>query len=156
MRFTLVAAVLVLVGCAGASPDPGSVVSGLTQDQVDQTEWLFCADTSDLVAARDLQGPADGYLPAHVTLIPEGIVVSVPLSGGVRPGGNDGDDGIDEGQLDEGGAAGDRANPGMPDSGSFWEMDDDGNFGFDRFDDAGLLHALGGEERYFVFHPGCA
>lgn len=70
MRLTLVAAVLGLVGCAGGGSDPGSVVAGLTQQQIDQTNWLFNSETSDLVAAADLQGPTAGYEVARVRLLP--------------------------------------------------------------------------------------
>ena len=169
MRLTLVATVFGLLGCAGSGSDPGSVVQGLSQEQIDQTQWLFNAEASDLVAAADLQGPAAGYEIVRVRRFDDAIVIWNPSvvgenpdvlrgadAGGIRPGGGGGDVGSPDdnhGSAQVGDVfAGRQLVHGIFDP-DYTSTDDD--FGLERFDE-GLLQALQGEEGFFVFHPGCA
>jgi len=166
MRFTLVAAVLGLLGCAGGSNDPASVVEGLTQDQIDQTEWLYNVQTRDLVAADALQGSVDGFEAVAVRRVgdavlacaPElnGVVVDVLQDGEVHTGGGD-----DIVQPDGDGHAvaevGDIF-PGRqlrPNQSTTDVESNDDFLGFERFDE-GILAAMQEDQSFFAFHPGCS
>ena len=165
MRFTLVAAVLGLIGCAGGGNDPASVVEGLTQAQLDQTQWLYNVETRDLVAADALQGAVDGFQVVEVRRFGEsvlacepghtGVAVDVLMDGEIRP-----DHGDDVATPDDGhhGAEVGDIYPGRTVSpGGFTTADDTNNSfeGFDRFDED-ILQAMQGDEGFYVFHPGCA
>jgi hypothetical protein len=151
MRFILVAVVLGLVGCVSGGTDPGSVVAGLTQQEVDQTDWLFNPATSDLVAAGDLAGPAEDYEPARVRIFAEGIVVYLPavvgespdvlLDGQTRPNGGNDNDGVEDGGAAGAASRGAAGDAGMSERGGFWNVTGDGDFTINRFDD-GLLNAM--------------
>jgi hypothetical protein len=164
MRFTLVAAVLGLLGCAGTANDPGSVVEGLSQDQIDQTEWVYNVETRDLVAADALQGPADGFQNVVVRRVgdtvlacaPElsGVVVDVLHDGEVRPGDGDGvttpGDGSDVATLGDV-FPGRQLRPNQETT----DVETESGFGFERFDED-LLAGMREDETFFAFHPGCA
>src|SRR5688572_13843628 len=84
MRFTLVAAVLGLIGCAGGQSDPASVVEGLTQEQMDQTQWLYNVETRDLVAADALQGAVEGFEVVEVVRYGDSILACEPGKTGIK------------------------------------------------------------------------
>lgn len=168
MRITLVAAVFGLLGCAGGGSDPASVVEGLTQDQIAQTQWLYNVQTRDLVAADALQGATDGFQQVEIRQYGTEILACEPghtgravdvLRGGdVRPGHDGGGDVANPDDVDHDAAQVGDIFPGrqLRPNGFTTEADTTDNFeGFERFDDS-ILQALQGEEGFFVFHPGCA
>lgn len=166
MRITLVAAVLGLLGCAGGSSDPASVVEGLSQDQIDQTSWLYNVETRDLVAADALQGAVDGFQAVEVRRIGDsilacdpaldGVVVDVLQDGEVQPG--QGGDVVQPDDVDHDVAHVGDLFPGrqLRPNQSTTDVDTDNSFdGFERFDED-ILQAMRGEEGFYVFHPGCS
>ncbi len=166
MRFALVAAVLGLLGCAGGSNDPASVVEGLTQNQIDQTEWLYNVQTRDLVAADALQGSVDGFQPVAIRRIGDtvlacgcelnGVVVDVLQDGEVHEGGEGEDvvqpDGDDHAVAEVGDIfPGRQLRPNQ----STTDVETDESFlGFERFDE-GILAAMQEDQSFFAFRPGC-
>ena len=165
MRFTLVAAVLGLLGCAGGGNDPASVVQGLSQDQIDQTEWLYNVQTRDLVAADALQGATDGFQAVAIRRIGDtvlacgcelnGVVVDVLQDGEIQPG-DDGDVVQPDDEEHDVAQVGDIF-PGrqLRPNQSTTDVDTDDSFlGFERFDE-GILAAMQEDQSFYAFHPGC-
>lgn len=167
MRFTLVAAVVGLLGCAGGGNDPASVVQGLSQDQLDQTEWLYNVETRDLVSADALQGATDGFQAVAVRRVGETVLACAPELNGVVV------DVLQDGEIHQGGDGGDVVSPDdaehdVAEVGDIFpgrqlrpnqettDVDQDNTFeGFNRFDE-GILAAMQQDQSFFAFHPGCS
>jgi hypothetical protein len=164
MRITLVAAVLGLLGCAGSNSDPGSVVQGLSQQQIDETDWLYNVETRDLVAADALQGALDGFQAVEVRRVGygvlacgsalNGVVIAVLLDGETQPG--QAGDVVQPDDVDHDVAQVGDIFPGrqLRPSQTSTDVETDDDFGIARFDED-ILQAMQSEEGFYAFHPGC-